>query len=407
MPPEHTPLFPERHTTPDSETQYDRSSFSHFIDSSNPRNVQTYASLKNVRRLQASRGAMGRCRHPDRLSGLKIEYYDHPSPGVVGQWMEELEGDGFELSLGEKVELITIILAPVGRSRDCPGREMGQVSAIHIRTSHSRNVTFSSQPDCSPNTWKFDANGRNGAFLRHQFQSDYRAGEEITALSWILNESAECVRAAVSHTNEKDNDNANGSDGMVFIPELCPPFDQVMKVYFNGHSQQDKYNGTITTASAYFQGPAIIGLSFVYATGERVGVGTFESECTNTDTDIPRQTVHFPQDAHIIGLSSTTSSERELLELQFEVEQQTPGQSANYYTIKLSPGNENEYGDLGIYDWGTTAWCIDEARRERILSRLQPRKLRDRVYTPPSKDARLVGLYVGCQFFSDVGGIYR
>ncbi|KAL4895648.1 hypothetical protein BDV59DRAFT_142213 [Aspergillus ambiguus] len=126
VPPEPTVLDPERNETPDEQLQYDCNFFSYFINSSNPGNFQTYASLKNVRKLQASTGVMGRCRSAHRISGLKIEYYDHPSPGIVVQWMNELD-DGFELPRDEEIELLTILLSPVGTSLESPGRVVGQV----------------------------------------------------------------------------------------------------------------------------------------------------------------------------------------------------------------------------------------------------------------------------------------
>lgn len=45
----------ECHQIPDDQLRYDEK-FTHFIDSSKPGNYQTYASLKNVRKIQASMG---------------------------------------------------------------------------------------------------------------------------------------------------------------------------------------------------------------------------------------------------------------------------------------------------------------------------------------------------------------
>lgn len=54
-----------------------------------------------------------------------FQYYNHPSPGTVGQWVNELDEDGFELSLDEEVRSLTIWLTSMGFSRQTPGRELG------------------------------------------------------------------------------------------------------------------------------------------------------------------------------------------------------------------------------------------------------------------------------------------
>ncbi|KGO47924.1 hypothetical protein PEXP_037990 [Penicillium expansum] len=105
----------ESHQIPHDQLQYDEK-FSHFINSINPGNYQTYASLKNVRKIQVCTGIEGRSRSRSRISGLKLEYYNHPSPGIVGQWMHKLD-DGFELSQGEDIQSLTIWLIPTGFSR--------------------------------------------------------------------------------------------------------------------------------------------------------------------------------------------------------------------------------------------------------------------------------------------------
>ncbi|RJE24901.1 hypothetical protein PHISCL_02733 [Aspergillus sclerotialis] len=133
-----TVLENECHEVPEEQLRYDGS---HFICRSNPGNYQTYASLKGVRKIRASAGIRGRSRSPSRISGLKFEYYNHPSPGIVGQWMDELE-DAFELKPDEEVQTLTIWLTPTGLNTESPGMEVGQVAAIRIETTLSRSMTF-------------------------------------------------------------------------------------------------------------------------------------------------------------------------------------------------------------------------------------------------------------------------
>lgn len=125
----------------------------HFINCMYPGNYQTYASLKNIRKIQASTGIRGRTRSSNRISGLKLEYHNHPSPNAVGQWMNELNDNRFELSPDEKARPLTIWLTPVGFSYEFRGMEVGQVATIHIETTRSRNVTFHS-PDSHPSILK-------------------------------------------------------------------------------------------------------------------------------------------------------------------------------------------------------------------------------------------------------------
>ncbi|KAJ6139656.1 hypothetical protein N7471_006142 [Penicillium samsonianum] len=123
---------------------------------------QTYASLKNVRKIQASTGIQGQSRSRSCISGLKLEYHTHPSPGIVGQWMHQLD-DGFELSQNEDVQSLTTWLIPMEFSSESPGMEIGQVAAIHIETTSSRSVTFRS-PDFQSIP--------SQALQHHQYQGD-------------------------------------------------------------------------------------------------------------------------------------------------------------------------------------------------------------------------------------------
>ncbi|KAJ5257439.1 hypothetical protein N7524_008995 [Penicillium chrysogenum] len=355
----------ECHQIPDDQLRYDEK-FTHFIDSSKPGNYQTYASLKNVRKIQASMGIRGRSRSSNRISGLKLEYYDHPSPSIVGQWMNELD-DGFELSPDEKVQSLTIWLTPMGSSTECQGMEIGQVTAIHIETTRSRSVTFHSPGFHSLPPQK----------LQHQYQSD--TGEELTAISWILNVSSDSVRAVIS---------GNGSQRAQMIPEQHPPFDQVRKLYFETQND-DGCRETIVAAEAYFRDRAIIGLVFVYSSDRRASIGDFSVAA--------RQTVHFARDAQIIGLS-VAATEHELVEIEFEIEW---NEQPRYEKLRLSIASPDDPANTLGYDW-RDVWCRDGTSAEsyqRLLAR-------DRVYKPPS-ESRLVGIYVGCQEFSRVGALYE
>lgn len=243
---------PKCHQIPSDQLRYD-GLFSHFINSSHPGNYQTFASLNNVRKIQASTGMRGRSRSPNGISGLKIEYYNHPTPNIVGQWMDELDDD-FELSPDEEVQLVTIWITPMGFSSATPGLEVGQVAAIHIETTHSRSVTFRSPGFHTLPSRK----------LQHQYQSS--SGEKLTALSWVLNVDSDIIRAVIS---------PNGSrKGQILVPQMDPPFDLVQKLYFETQNSNGDIE-TIVTARAYFLERAIVGLEFIYTSGSRARIGGF------------------------------------------------------------------------------------------------------------------------------------
>ncbi|RAK96808.1 uncharacterized protein BO80DRAFT_416097 [Aspergillus ibericus CBS 121593] len=354
------------HEIPDDQVRYDQK-FSHFINSTNPGNYQTYASLKNVRRIRASMGIHGRSRSPSRISGLKLEYYSHPSPSVVGQWMNEL-GNGFEISPDEEIQSFTIWLTPMGYSTECPGLEVGQVAAIRFETTQSRCVTFRSP----------DFQSLPPRKLQTQYKGD--SDEKLTAMSWILNLCSDRVRALVS---------ASGSRRPpIMVPEQPPPFDQVRKLYFerrNGGGSRE----SVLRADAYFEGQAIIGLAFIYKSGARASIG-------DVDTDTSR-TVHFAQDAKIVGLSAAARG-RELVEMEFEVEQ---GEGSRSHKLSISRSSREGPANTGNYDW-RDVWCKDRASadsHQRLVSH-------DTVFPAPS-GSRFVGIYVGCQEFSTVGALYE
>ncbi|KAE8137955.1 hypothetical protein BDV38DRAFT_292569 [Aspergillus pseudotamarii] len=363
-----TPVIPDRecHHIPNDQVLYDER-FSHFIDGANQGNYQTYASLKNVRKIQASTGLPARSRCPSRISGLKIEYYSHPTPSVVGQWMNQLD-DGFELSPVEEVQSLTIWFTSVGFSTECPGLEVGQVTAIQIETSCSRSVTFRSP----------DFESLPPRKLQHQYQRS--SDEKLTAISWILNVSSDRVRAAMS-TNESQKT-------QMLVPNQEPPFDLVRKLYFQRQSAGGQIE-TIVTAEAYIRDRAIVGLAFTYTSGTSARIGDF-------DTDIC-QTIQFAENARIVGFSAA-AAEHELIKIEFEVEE---NEQPRHKKLRPSISSPDKPANAVGYDW-RDVWCKDDASAEshrRLLTN-------DRIYAPP-RQSKLVGIYVGCQAFSRFGALYE
>ena len=361
----------ERHQVPDHQLQYDEK-FAYFIDGARPDNYQTYASLINARKIQASTGINGRSRSAACISGLKIDYFDHPTPAVLGQWMEEVD-EAFELSPGEKIQALTIWLTPVGFSSESRGLELGQVTAIHIETSHSRSVTFrSSHNESTPHHEKR---------LLDQFQS--HSGEELVAISWILNPSYDRVRAVSSYTDVSRR-------AQIVVPELPPPFDQIQRLYFTTPSR-DGYRETAIAIKAFFQNQAIVGIAFVYPSDRLVRVG--ESDA------VLHQTIDLPQHSRVVGFS-VAGAEREIRGLEFELE--SNGQSApRRLNLPMSSSHDSAHTISVECDW-RSVWCKDAMSAESH----QPLFAHDRIYAPPSK-SRLVGVSVGCQSMSRVGALYE
>ncbi|KAL3480802.1 hypothetical protein BJX99DRAFT_272534 [Aspergillus californicus] len=397
------------HEIPADQLQYDLNNFSHFIKYTNPGNYHTYASLRNIRKIQASRGIPGRSRSPDHISGLKIDYYDHPSPGVVGQWMDGHDGGGgFELSRGEDIQLLAVSLTPVGFSTARTGIELGLVCAIRFETTWSRSITFcpgletSSLPPHSVRT------------LQLQYQADNRTGEKLTAMSWILNEESERVRAVLSP------DQGSQIKDMVYVPEAVGIFDDVLRIYFESCPQGDidhphgsgnavQHPEPVAAAEAYFRDYAIIGLVFIYRDGTRSGIGYFDSSSSLSPSSAEKQILQFPTAARIVGLSAKTcySGKSEVIQLDFEFEHQSAigNDNANFAKLTFSaPAPNNGAIPPIAHVRRVFQWCRDEETAE--LAKTQRLHSSDRVYAPPSHTARLVGLYVGCQDFSKIGVLY-
>lgn len=360
----------ERRQVPDHQLRYDEK-FAYFIDGARPDNYQTYASLINTRKIQASTGIHGRSRSPACISGLKIDYFDHPTPAVLGQWMEEVD-EAFELSPGEKVQALSIWLTPVGFSSESRGLELGQVAAIHIETSHSRSVTFrSSQDESTPHQKR----------LLDQFQS--YSGEELVAILWILNPSYDRVRAVSSDTDVSRR-------AQIVVPELPPPFDQIQRLYFTTPGR-DGYRETAIAIKAFFQNQAIVGIAFVYPSGRLARVG----ECDA----VSHETIELPQCSRVVGFS-VAGAERELRGLEFELE--SDGQSTpRRLNLPMNSSHDSAHTVSVECDW-RSVWCKDAMSTESQ----QPLFAGDRIYAPPAK-SRLVGISVGCQNISRVGGLYE
>ncbi|KAF4765795.1 hypothetical protein HAV15_003177 [Penicillium sp. str.  len=343
----------ECHQVPDDQLRYDEN-FSHFIYNKSSANYQTYASLKDVRKIQTSTGIQGQPRSRSRISGLKLEYHNHPSPGIVGQWMHQLD-DGFELSQDEDIQSLTIWLIPTRFSSQSPGMEIDDTFSLDFKST-------SSQP-----------------LQHHQYQGD--SEEKLTAISWILNLSSERVRAVIS---------TNGSRRkvLILVPEQVHPFDQLRKLYFE-RKDDDDCRETIITAEVYFKNGAIVGLVFVYTSGKTASTGELDTEA--------HQTVHFTLDVRIVGLS-IVATDHKLMGIEFEIER---NEQPRYEKLRLSATLPNDLAHTVGYN-RQEVWCKDDASAKGCQRLLEC----DRVYKPPS-GSRLVGIYMCCQEFYRVGALYE
>ena len=361
------------HHTPDEQVRYDKKA-THFIDGSVSGSYQTYASLKNIRSIQASIGAQGRARFPGYISGLKIEYHNYPSPGALGQWISELD-DVFEVSPDEDIHSLSVWLVPVGFSKECRGVQISQVAAIHIETIHSRSVTFRSP--------EYQACPDDLLHYRYQMQDS----EAITAISWIFNIRSDCIRAIVS---------SKAQSSPKLLPEQIPPFDQTQKLYFE-RQEGGGEKKSLAMAEAYFRKKRIVGLLFAYFSGCTASIG---------DLDTPsRQAVHFKRDSRVVGLSIAGNGDT-LLEMEFQFQSSEGLSSKNFNasvdsqeaantTTNTDPLPDNE-------DWRVT-WCTDAASAQKC--RAERRSFIDKVHEVPA-ESKLVGVYAGSHRFAKFGALY-
>lgn len=364
----------ECHLEHQDQLQYDVK-FSQFIISSHAGNCQTYASLKNVRRIQASTGMEDLSRSITRITGLKLEYYGHPSPGVVGQWMNPLD-DSFELSPDEDIRSLTTWLTPIHPREELIVLEIGQVVAIHIETTLARSATFRPPGFDSLPSRK----------LQHQHRAN--TGETLTAISWIMNSYSDCVRAVITA-------NTPARRAQISVPEPIAPFDQVCKLDFERIPTPDdtaSQRDIITTAEAYFDSRTIIGLVFVYTSGSRASIG-------NLDT-ATHKAVHFCPHARIVGLSAMVSN-HDLAELAFEVEFDHPPQP-HCHILMLSNSPPPRIDPERYNRWDV--WCKEND--SHVQRNRQPIFYSERFFVHPAQ-TRLVGMYFRCQRLGDVGAVYE
>lgn len=364
----------ERHHIPKVELKRDMETSS-LIGISDFACYQTYASLGNIRKIYASTGADGRFRCSDRITGLKFEYYDHPCPSVVGQWMKELDG-GFEMSPDEKIQLLNIW--DIGSY----GIFSSQVMAIRIETTHSRSVTFYS-PECdSPDQL---------SSLQSQYQTDNEEG--LTGISWVFSLECDRIRAVVPKSESPK--------AQILVPDYGPLFDDYQMFYFQTQkADEDGSRETMVSVEAYFLDRQIIGFVFIYSSGRSAKAGFFDDATS-------RQTVHFSWNDRIIGIATTTI-DRQLREFEFEVVQN----ERHHYTKKLTHFNVPPDGtDTRAVDrLFRNVWCKDTAtaRSYNLASYYQqydPWTSSGEVYRPPN-GSRLVGIYFRCLGYK-IGAIYE
>ncbi|KAL2817020.1 hypothetical protein BDW59DRAFT_182360 [Aspergillus cavernicola] len=300
------PLHPSPETHRAS-LEYDKD-FSSFIRCQLAGDYQTCASLKGVRRIQASIEVEGRSRAPDRISGLKLFYGSAP-PAILGQWMDEYTI--FELLSDEDIECLTVWIVPLAYSAEWRTQQLGQVVAIRINTTQARTIF------------------------------------------WILNSSYGRVRA-------------DGCDNLkrpsTLLPARYPPVNQVQKLYFDS-IQRTGYRDPVVTAKAYIRDAALLGLVFMYMSGATARIGDVDTASDNVET------VHFSQNARVVGMS-TGVKDGHIRSLKFELEVRRPAAlGMEYKTVGLGVPSPDEHRKTPKYDW-QHVWCKDESaqgfRRQRV-----------------------------------------
>ncbi|KAJ5627219.1 hypothetical protein N7528_004646 [Penicillium herquei] len=282
--------------------------------------------------------------------------------------MEEVD-DGFEFSPGEAIQSLTIWLTPVGRSSVCRGLKLGQVTVILIETSDSRNMKFCLSLDES----------RPREMLVDQYQSDPECGEDLNAISWVLNSRCDRIRAVVSTNTERRPE--------ILVPEQgYPPYDQIRRLYFM-RANSDGSSDTINSIKAFIQDQAIIGIVYVYRSGKTAKLGE-----VNTNTS---QRIEIPLDSQVVGLSIVVDESRLR---KIEIELQSSGQPM---TSKLClPSDSPHYPVEEIVR--QQIWCRDGSSTESYKSHLPS----NHIFKPP-KNSTLVGVYFGCHDITDIGAIYQ
>ncbi|OJJ07411.1 hypothetical protein ASPVEDRAFT_142746 [Aspergillus versicolor CBS 583.65] len=342
--------------------------FSLFIRSRGAGNYQTHASLKGVRRIQASTGAEGRCRRSARISGLKL-LYDNAPTAIVGQWMVEQEC--FDLAPDEGIAYLTVWILPVAGPPEWRPAQRGQVVALRFDTTKSRHITFTAPDSDTPRS----------RCLRQQFGNG--DGYKLTDIYWVMNFWFERIRAIGRGTFERAS---------VLEPEQGDVAEQTQKLYFDRMEHRGS-NDPVVTANGWLDQGKLLGLEFIYMSGVTARVGEMHTTFGNI------QTVHFPRDCTYVGITTgIKDSYIRVLKFEFEASNQSP-LPTEYKTLGFGPPSSDEQ-KLPDCDWGQVG--ADE-QGPRGPSR--PWNT-ERIYTPPN-GTRLVGVFFNCQVFASVGGLYE
>lgn len=98
--------------------------------------VNSQASLRNIRRIRISHGALGTSRLPQHISGLWIEYYNITAPEIVGQWISEFQC--WEFNNEEKVISVRLWSTNEREVLSYGRAKIGNIIGIGIETTSSR-----------------------------------------------------------------------------------------------------------------------------------------------------------------------------------------------------------------------------------------------------------------------------
>ncbi|PLB44841.1 hypothetical protein P170DRAFT_512974 [Aspergillus steynii IBT 23096] len=252
--------------------------------------VQSYASLKGVRRIQASIGLPGRSRSLYGISGLRVDYNDHRSSEIVGQWMHEHEV--FDLGENEKVVCLTVWRAIEPWPSPMRG-EKGHVMAVLIGTDHDRSKLFCSPWVCPP----FEQ------CLRFEIQ--VAPDEKFSSLAWMMDLTTDWLQPVKSTENPTQSSKPEMSDEESHqdVPDACVQF----RPNVNGYGID-----RVKEVSGFFEGDSIIALEFIYNAYPTHSVG-------NQNPSLQRNTMSIPPNSRIIGVSAKIHGVS-LKDLEFHVE---------------------------------------------------------------------------------------
>ncbi|GKZ30976.1 hypothetical protein AbraIFM66950_010801 [Aspergillus brasiliensis] len=351
----------DRHRVPTDQIRYDLM-LHQRNDTDYMRFYPTYASLKGVRTIAASTAEGPYSPMARYITGLKFEYYDHPSPSVVGQWIYPLSKEKTELSPDEEVESITVWINSSSKSR-FPGMRTGQISAIYITTTAQRLEFYA---------------GSLALTLAIQGQYKRDTDEELTAISWVLGADSDRVRAVISPKGKQKTHILN--------PPLSAPYEGVNKLYF-----ARPYGGTwkkkLRWVEVYYDGVEIVGLRFIYKSNDRATIG-------NKFSGTLDRIFHFPEYDKITGFSVKAAGSA-LMQLELEIKR---GRSYRY----LSLGQESH----PRYTYDRHCYWGENPAHFQTSTNPYRQPLMEKVYKPP-KNSRLTGIYVDYHWISLIGAIYE